>query len=90
MPSGAPEHFICMFLMASFVILIVPKGFKALILTLLTIIILGGSKEIYDYCVNRWSLSHTDLLNDCIRDMWWDLMGGIVGIVFGAFMRLRG
>jgi len=59
-------------------------------LALLAVVVLGGGKEVYDYIVNPWSLSPTDLLDDCISDMWWDLIGGVVGIVFGMFARQRG
>lgn len=89
-PSGAPEHFFAGFLIAIFVIAISPRSIKTLGLALLVVTALGGGKEIFDYITNRWSLSSIDLLDDCVSDMGWDLIGGVVGIVFGAFARLRG
>ena len=49
-------------------------------------IVLGTSKEILDLVVNRWGMSTSNLLADCL----WDTNFNIIGAVLGGSFLLAG
>jgi len=85
-------HFLVSFVLTAIVMLLVLRrkngvlpflGMSGSCFAVIVCFIIVGSKEVADLIVNRWHLSQYDLVMDCLKDLFYDVLGIGCG---GAFL----